>query len=80
MKGSTGIILVAVGLILLYVVLADKYGCFVEFYDGLLGISYKTKEGFTQSNTPVEKVTPGGFNIWSILTGIISSVPGTLIP
>lgn len=68
MKGSTGIILIAVGLILVYLVLADKYGCFVEFYDGLLGISYTTPEGFTKSNTPATaKETVPGFDIWGFL-------------
>lgn len=68
MRGSTGILLIAVGLILLYVVLSDKYSCFVQFYDCLLGNDYKTPEGFTKSDVPiVQKSQPKGFDIWGLI-------------
>lgn len=81
MKGATGILLIVVGLIMLYVVLSDKYGCFVQFYDCLLGVDYKTSEGFTKSDTPASPgnklpAGPAGFDIFKMLRCAFTGGPG----
>lgn len=82
MRGSSGILLIALGLIMLYVVLSDKYQCFVQFFDCLTGNDYKTSEGFTKSDNPyIVPTTPpivpstqsGG--MFDLLRGVIGMVP-----
>lgn len=59
MRGNTGILLIAVGLIALYIVLSDKYVCFVNFAECLTGADMRTPEGYTRSDSPtVDSVTP----------------------
>jgi len=73
MKGSTGVLLIAIGLIALYIVLSDRYACFVQFID--------TPEGYTRSIHPATTVPPsivgptrngatGGASIWDLLRGV----------
>lgn len=64
MKGSSGILLVAVGILLLYVILSDKYQCFTEFFDCMTGADMRTPEGFTKSTTGATPPTTklGGFD------------------
>lgn len=67
MRGSTGILLVALGILLLYIILSDKYQCFTEFFDCLTGAELRTPEGFTRSQVPattppINGTTGGGFD------------------
>lgn len=65
MKGSTGILLIAVGLIMLYVILSDKYQCFVAFVDCMTGADMATPKGYQPGNTgtlPTLPNTGGGFD------------------
>jgi hypothetical protein len=66
-KGTTGILLVALGLIMLYVILSDKYSCFVGFFDCLFDTSNAAKV-FTQSSTPAAAQNPPGASGQSIGT------------
>ena len=81
MKGSTGVLLIAIGLIALYIVLSDRYACFVQFIDCLTGNDYNTPEGYTRSIHPATTVPPsivgptrngatGGASIWDLLRGV----------
>jgi len=76
MKGSTGVILIAIGLLALYIVMSDKYACFVQFIDCLTGNDYRTPEGYTRSVQPAGVLTPpiapggtGSTDIFGLLRG-----------
>jgi hypothetical protein len=76
MRGTTGILLIALGLVMLYVVLSDKYSCFVQFVDCIMGNDYRTSEGFTKgdNNAPVKSNAPplaGDFDIFGLLRKVI---------
>lgn len=58
MRGSTGILLIAVGLIALYIVLSDKYTCFVNFAQCLTGQDLQTSEGFTNAVGTIAPIMP----------------------
>jgi hypothetical protein len=58
MRGNSGLLLIALGILLLYVVLSDKYVCFVEFFSCLTGTDMRTPEGYTQSVAPAAPASP----------------------
>lgn len=62
---SAPILLVALGLLLLYVILSNSYVCFTEFFSCLTGADMRTPEGYTrgqpQTQTPPTTGT-GGFD------------------
>lgn len=58
MKGSAGILLVALGLIMLYVILSDKYSCFTEFISCMTGADMRTPEGYTRGGPQPSTTTP----------------------
>lgn len=64
MKGSAGILLVAVGLIALYIVLSDKYQCVTGFVGCMTGQDFKTPEGYTKSDNaqPSQEPQSSGWN------------------
>lgn len=83
MRGNTGILLIAIGLIALYIVLSDKYSCFVQFFDCLTGNEYTTDEGFTRSDYPAG-ATPsisgsGQTSVWDLWKNL-PRVPTLPIP
>jgi hypothetical protein len=81
---SSGILLIAVGLVALYIVLSDKYSCFVQFFDCLTGNEYTTPEGYTKSDSPATTTQPSQkpvsdpFDIWRIIRDLPR--PTILVP
>jgi hypothetical protein len=75
MKGSGGLILVIVGLLLLYLVMSDKYVLFEQFTAGLIGQSPPSGQPPLQGAA----VVPAGTNTVSraqqILNGNVYTTP-----
>lgn len=84
MRGNTGILLIAIGLLALYIVLSDKYSCFVQFSDCLLGNDYHTPEGYTRSDYPASTPTTGQSNkpsdVWEIFKRVMIPPPTIMVP
>ena len=83
MKGSAGILLVAVGVLLLYVILSDKYQCFITFFDCMTGADLLTPKGYTaggpQTATP-PIVPQSGSSWWGQILPEIFNQKGEIDP
>ncbi|HEV7738623.1 MAG TPA: hypothetical protein VGO47_14780 [Chlamydiales bacterium] len=85
MRGNTGILLIAVGLIALYIVLSNKYSCFVQFAECLTGTDMQSSDGFMQSDSPytppaVSVPSQGGIdwntaNVFDLLKKVLGNQP-----
>lgn len=76
MGGATGILLIALGLIMIYVILSDKYACFIQFFDCMLERDYPPGERVTVGTEPFFQVSTIPFDIFGMLKRVTGTASG----